>query len=724
MRFKAFPNRWINVLLTTFLLALVIPLLVQAQPQQLPREQTLIIASAARFADPENWNILLPTAVSRSHSGMHAMIYEYFFYVNMQTGELIPWLAEKYEYLDNFTRLRVYLRKGVTWSDGYPFTADDVVFTYQLLLSYGPKLVWGDVVQSYIKDVVKVDNYTVDFLLKSPNPRLHLIREAFPTVRVWGAITIVPKHVFEGKDVLTFKNYPPVGTGPYRLIKADTTSAIFERRDDWWATKVFGIRPAPKYVIYQNFGAEDVIAMKLARNEIDAVFIGLVSKGTFEKIVQTNPDVRSWYPTLPYAWPDPCPRLLMVQNAHYPWNISEMRWALSLVIDRSEIVKLAYEGMTTPAQLLIPNYPGLKPYYDAVQDLLKTYNTNEYNPQKATSIFQKYGFKKNPQGVWTFPNGTPIKLTYIVDAGSREEMAVANVIAAQLQRFGLEVELRPLSAPTLGQTILVGAYDLKLQSFCPGDTDPYDNLALFHSRYWRPLGETAPWYEMNSFRYKNPSYDKVVDELASTPPSDAKKCVDLFRQAMEIWLKDLPVIPIAQAPALTIINTHYWKNFPTAENPWMMPVPWWATFNLVINGYKSPTTGEWVGGLIPTSISYVTVYFTKDYGRFRGIDLKWYGPFKAGDAARVPEDDADFLISQGVASLTPTIPTPSAPTVELTPVLDRLDKLSSAVTEVSTHINSLTQSLSNLVVLTLVITLLNTILLLYIIIYTTRKRGA
>jgi peptide/nickel transport system substrate-binding protein len=157
----------------------------QVSAQMPPREKSLIIAHGSRFADPENWNILLPTAVSRSASGMHQLIYEYFFYINMQTGELIPWLATGYNYSPDYTVLTVYLRKGVTWSDGKPFTADDVVFTYNLLLQHGAKLVWGDIVQQYVESVTKIDDYTVQFKLKNPNPRFHLIREAFPTVRVW-----------------------------------------------------------------------------------------------------------------------------------------------------------------------------------------------------------------------------------------------------------------------------------------------------------------------------------------------------------------------------------------------------------------------------------------------------------------------------------------------------------------------------------------------------------
>jgi peptide/nickel transport system substrate-binding protein len=76
--------------------------------------------------------------------------------------------------------------------------------------------------------------------------------------------------------------------------------------------------------------------------------------------------------------------------------------------------------------------------------------------------------------------------------------------------------------------------------------------------------------------------------------------VPLFRQAVEILFKDMPTIPMVQAPALVPFSTTYWTGWPSAENPWNMPVSWWATFNLVIMGYPDPETGEWVGGIQPT----------------------------------------------------------------------------------------------------------------------------
>ena len=138
-----------------------------------------------------------------------------------------------------------------------------------------------------------------------------------------------------------------------------------------------------------------------------------------------------------------------------------------------------------------------------------------------------------------------------------------------------------------------------MQAFCPGYI--YENLELFHGKYYVPLGEKAPWYERNSFRYQNPAFDAIVDQMATTSPDDEAAMSDLYVQAMEIWLDDLPIVPLVQAPALVPFNERFWTGWPSAENPWNMPVSWWATFNLVINGYPDPETGDWVGGIQSTT---------------------------------------------------------------------------------------------------------------------------
>ena len=119
-------------------------------PEVTARAQTLNIAVSKPYAAPDNLNVY--AGADRSRSGIHQLVYEYFFYENLQTGEYIPWLAEGYEYNDDFTAITVNLRDGVEWSDGEPFTADDVVFTYDTLLA-NPAMTWAAEVSKWTESV-------------------------------------------------------------------------------------------------------------------------------------------------------------------------------------------------------------------------------------------------------------------------------------------------------------------------------------------------------------------------------------------------------------------------------------------------------------------------------------------------------------------------------------------------------------------------------------------
>ena len=239
------------------------------------RAEQLNIAIPGPISDPSNLNLYAP-GVSRSDTGLHQMIYEYFFYYNLQTGEFVPWLAEDYTYNDDFTAITVNLRDGITWSDGEAFTADDVVFTYDLLLA-NPGMVWAEEVANRVESVEAADDLTVTFNLTESNPRYHLNREAFPAVGIWGGITILPQHVWEGENPLTFTNNPPIGTGAFTLANASQNVMSYERRDDWWGTEAFGVTPAPRVVNFQHVGPSTSVALALAANELDSPNIGILS---------------------------------------------------------------------------------------------------------------------------------------------------------------------------------------------------------------------------------------------------------------------------------------------------------------------------------------------------------------------------------------------------------------------------------------------------------------
>jgi peptide/nickel transport system substrate-binding protein len=577
---------------------LLLVLVMGIQPvaaQDVPREETLIAALSGRVADPTNLNLYAP-GVSRSGTGLHQMIYEYFFYQNLQTGEYIPWLAEGFTYNDDYTAITVTLRDGVTWSDGEPFTTEDVVFTYDTLLA-NPGMTWAAEVAANVASVEAADDLTVTFNLVESNPRFHFNREAFPAVGIWGGITILPKHVWEGEDPLTFKSSDPIGTGAYTLASASETAMIYERDEDWWGIEVFGQTPAPRVVSFQFVGEPTNVAFALAADEIDTPFIGILGLGPFLAVTERNPNVSAWTNEPPYAWLDPCPRALMVQNAAPPFDSPEMRRALSYYIDRDAVVNLAYEGTTVPSWGTWPFYDGLQPYFDAVADLIEEYRPTAYDPAAADAIMEEQGYSKNDDGMWVDADGATVMITYLVEGTSAEDQRNSAVVADQLEAAGFDVDVQVLSGSVFSDAKLRGQYTLTQNSFCPGYI--YENLELFHSKFYVELGEPAPWYERNSFRYNNPAFDAIVDQIGVTPPDDVETIAGLFRQAVEILFQDTPVIPFMQAPALVPFSSTYWTGWPSADNPWNMPVSWWATFNTVIIGYPSPETGEWVPGIQP-----------------------------------------------------------------------------------------------------------------------------
>jgi peptide/nickel transport system substrate-binding protein len=131
-----------------------------AQDAEPTREETFKIEIAGQVTDPTNLNFY--AGASRSDTGLHQVVYEYLFYNNLQTGEFVPWLAESYEYNDDYSALTVHLRDGVTWSDGEPFTSADIVFTYDLLRA-NPAMEWAAEANGAVASVDAPDPLTAVF---------------------------------------------------------------------------------------------------------------------------------------------------------------------------------------------------------------------------------------------------------------------------------------------------------------------------------------------------------------------------------------------------------------------------------------------------------------------------------------------------------------------------------------------------------------------------------
>ncbi len=125
-----------------------------------------------------------------THQGGAASQMEDMFYYAALIGKTTNWLAESYEYNDDATEMTVFLRKGIMWNDGTPFTANDIAFTFNTLVAFAPTLSNSAYVKNAVEKAEAVDDYTVKFTLTSTNWRFHFTH---CTTRMDRAIKIMPE---------------------------------------------------------------------------------------------------------------------------------------------------------------------------------------------------------------------------------------------------------------------------------------------------------------------------------------------------------------------------------------------------------------------------------------------------------------------------------------------------------------------------------------------------
>jgi peptide/nickel transport system substrate-binding protein len=539
-----------------------------------PRNRTLMHLYGGvqgKYPDYELWN---PYAVGANHQTGPNLYYEPVAYYSAFADKELLWLAESYQYSNDFNQLTIKTRSGINWSDGKPFSAEDVAYTLRSLRDLGSKVRWGVDVQQFVEDAQATDPNTVVIKFKAPNPRWFY----FMTYKYDIGIYPVPKHIFDGQDWTTFKafdiaNDVPVTTGPWKLVAASPDQKIHDRRDKWWAATT-GLYTMPKIerIIVIPSVNEQVNAQALINNDFD--YYGSLQPATWPTVFKANPKVITHSNQKPpFGYQDWWPDSLYVNCETPPFDKADVRWALSYYIDRAIVVDVGWSGASEPIELPMPTYPGLKPFTDAVRPLLDKYPTNEFNPKKGDELLTKNGFKKDSNGKWLDPTGKQFKFD-IITTGSF--VAVAPVVGELLKRQGIDATF---SLPTdYDNRFSKGDFEAAIYGHGGSVSgDPYFTLRLYQS-----ITTAVPGAHLVNFtRWKNPEYDKIVDEMAVTSPTDKAKLIDIYKRAMEIWLPNIPDIILTKFHHRIGMNTTYWKGWPTEDDPYINGASWHLTWNLI-----------------------------------------------------------------------------------------------------------------------------------------------
>jgi peptide/nickel transport system substrate-binding protein len=559
-------------------------------PTQLARTETLVMSESDalnQFTDVQLMNPFMP-GIARS--GWQFAFEPLYFYdmwwtdqvcaptgVACKNGE-IPWQAESYAYNQDFTELTIKLRNGVTWSDGQPMTASDIVYTLTMLRDNAPKLTYSVDMQNWVKDVVALDDHTAKVTLTASNPRF------FFDYLMWHSdlgFPILPEHIFKGQDPTTFTNFDigkgwPIVTGPWKLSLSSPEQKFWDRRDDWWGAKT-GFHPLPKMkrvIILPNYDDAKQLELLIA-GQIDSAH-GFQAISSIKTALQQLPRLNSWTPgnQPPYGPVDIATITGMSFNCSKPpYDDPDIRWAINHALNRAQILQIGNQNVGATCVMPFPRYGPLAQYYDNASDILQKYPIDSFDPQKTAQIMQSKGYQKDPGGFWAKEGK---RFSMVISLPPPFFTDITPVIVAQLRKAGFDADFK--SPANWGTLEAQGALDAYVFVQAGSVRDPYVTLSFFTQKLTAPTGQPA----VQPFRWKNDDYDKVLDQMSRTATDDPK-LMNRYHQAMELWIPNLPEIPLLTRYLWVPVSEKYWTGWPDAKNPYTAPTSWHRTAGLFIN---------------------------------------------------------------------------------------------------------------------------------------------
>jgi peptide/nickel transport system substrate-binding protein len=546
-----------------------------------PRNQTLVTVrggTQGKFIEDQLWNPFIATA---THQLGSQFVCEPLAFYSAFQDRMIMWLAESYQYSPDFMTLTIKTRPEAMWSDGVPFTADDVAYTYNTLNALGSKVKWGADVAQVLDQAVVIDPHTVQLNFKGPAPRFF----EYSAYKFDIGIYMMPKHIFEAQsqDIGTFPHFDPskdwpVTTSPWKVVYADPSQKVLDLRDHWWGAGVVSDMPKVQRIVYLPDPGEQNLAQGMISNAFD-ITTG-IQPTTFPTVFAQNPKVTTWTgQNAPFGYEDWWPHSLYVNTQKGPTADPDVRWAISYYLDRDQIVDFAWNGAASTAGLVVPNAPyGTQMFYDNVQDLLQQYNTLEYNPAKGDQILSSKGFTKGSDGMWVASDGTPMNFDII---SFFDFTSVGPVVVQQLKQAGINANYS--EPPNFGDRLNAG--DFQMMLFGHGGSygpDPYYTLRLYQTASVNIVAT----HQTNYSLWENADYDKIVDQAYSASPTERQKMLDYWRQAMQIWLPNLPDIPLEQGYHRLPTNTTYWTGWPDANNPYVNSAFFHLTPGLIVHNLQ------------------------------------------------------------------------------------------------------------------------------------------
>jgi len=518
----------------------------------------------AVFYDPKTFNPLLIN--EDSSSNILAPVFDGLIMRNPETleweGDLATsWTSSK----DNSTWI-FKLRKGVKWSDGLPFTADDVTFTFDLI--------YDEKISNYFRTNLlfegkplayrKIDDLTVEFKLPS---------RVGPFLDTMDGLWILPKHKLEaawksGNYNTTWAlNAPPadiVGTGPYTISRYTPGQSVsYKRNPYYWRISADGKQlPFLDGGVTQIVPDQNTIVLKFESKETDFVDVRPQDWASLRsgeaagdyKTVDAGPTWSCEYLTFNL---NPANRKMPEYKRAW-FSKKEFRQAVSYALDRDNMVTTALRGIGRP--LCSPVSPADKLFYD---NGLKPYTCDR---AKSIALLASMGLSaRNSEGVLVDSAGHPVEFTLITNTGNSVRLDLCTIVQEQLKMVGIKVTINPVEFNSLVER-LITTYDWEAELLgSGGSVDPYAGRDG-----WTSSGKNHVWWP----EQKRPAtpWEAEIDSLfeaAGREPNISKRS-ELYVKWQRIMYEQQPLIFLVTEDSLFAVRNRLKNVRPNS----LAPIKW------------------------------------------------------------------------------------------------------------------------------------------------------
>jgi peptide/nickel transport system substrate-binding protein len=451
-------------------------------------------------------------------------------------------LAESVNASDDGLVYTYKIRDGVTFHDGQPLTAEDVVFTYNLYQNTEGYPWMGDYTYYFETMEATADNEVV-ITLSEPIPNIDA-QLVF--------LYVLPKHIWENEDAVEFENFAMIGSGPFKMVEYRPNEFVHLARN----TDYFGEVPKIDELIFQTFDSQDALVQSIKTGQVDMI---TEFPNTAVATLQEDPNIEvvTGAPFAPevtdvifnQVLPENCPPDDGLCTGHPALLDRNVRLALAHATDKQKIIDVVLLGYGTPGTTLLPDGLGLW-YNSSLQDY-------EYDVARANQLLEDAGYlDTDGDGVRELPDGSrPLTFRINWPSDSIDSPRIAELLSEMWGQVGVDLEAQALDPDTL-TAVCCPAFDFDVMIWGWG-SDPDPNLLLsVMTTDEIPTGSSETGYS-------NPEFDELYYEQASELDLNTRK--DLVWQMQQIVFDDVVYIIPYYAQAVQAYRKDRFTGFITDQ---------------------------------------------------------------------------------------------------------------------------------------------------------------